>query len=295
MNLDWRSACLFVTADPAWRRKIFLGGLVLFVPFAGWPMLLGYRRMIVERLVDGGGTLLPEWDGNAWRTMSKGLGAMAIIHIAFAPMLLWLAIRITQLDLWNQVPWFPVALLATLFPIFSTLLVPALIGWLRFAVTGGPGQLELLAVGAAYAIVTFALPACFLQVSRTGDIRSAFRIRAATRLIRRSPARYVEAWVGSGICGLLGHLCVPFSPWGVAWCYPAIVYAFNEVPLGQGDDGYMKNGRFPYFRDEHWARFDVARSRLTETYSPTRSASADAVTAVRLGPIRVPLPTFVST
>ena len=69
-QLNWKASTLFMATDPDWKRKIFVGGLVLLIPIIGWPAILGYRKVVVERLVDGALPLLPEWRGNCMLDLS---------------------------------------------------------------------------------------------------------------------------------------------------------------------------------------------------------------------------------
>ena len=279
-----------MTASEAWRRRVFVGGLLLMVPVIGWPLILGYRRRVVERLVSGDPELLPPWRGHLLETLRSGLGAMAVIHTWYAPIYLWLALRMIESGDANGAWLWPTAALFIAVPIFSTMIIPVGVVWLRFLADAPPSDGELAAMSVAFAVVTFVIPAGFLQVSRTGSLWSAFRLDRDLALIGRHFARYVEAWIGSGVMSLVGHLCLPLAPFGVVWCYLGIVYSFNEVPA---DDA---RSWFPYFRREHWKAYKVARGRIVERYS-RRDVDAGplgpgdhSITCVRIGPLRAPLP-----
>ncbi len=177
MALDWRSAALACTADPAWRRRIFRGGLLLAIPFVGWPLALGYRRLFVEHLLDGSRPLLPDWHGNHGRALRHGLAAMGVIHGYFAPLYLWLALRTRELELWPLVPWAWVLLFFLAFPIFSTLIVPLWLGWLRWGVDVEGLHTELALLGVLFAATTFAIPAGFLRVFTDPAHRLGLRCR----------------------------------------------------------------------------------------------------------------------
>ena len=264
--LDWRSACLFATADPDWRRKFTTGAWLLWLPLVGWPIVLGYRRVVLENVVAGREPALPEWRGNLGALLRGGLGAVFVIHAYYAPLYVWLSALVARTG--GEVPWGGLLLGLAAFPIASTLLVPAGLAWLRFAAPVAPADAECLALGLAFAVVTFAIPAGFLQVSRTGRLSSAFDLRASLQLIARLPARYVEAWIGSGLMSIVGHLGLPIWPWGIVWCYLGIVFGFNEVPLADPDAraGYLRNASFERLRCAH----------------------ADAGSSVGVGPFRVP-------
>ena len=53
-----------------------------------------------------------------------------------------------------------------------------------------------LVAAAAFASVTFYVPAGFLRVSRTNRLLSAFSVASNLQLIARVPMRYAEAWIG---------------------------------------------------------------------------------------------------
>ena len=63
-QLDWRSATLFVVADPQWRQKIIRGGWIVLIPLIGWPIILGYRSKAVFRLIGNQRPLLPDCGGH---------------------------------------------------------------------------------------------------------------------------------------------------------------------------------------------------------------------------------------
>jgi hypothetical protein len=114
------------------------------------------------------------------------------------------------------------------------------------------------------------------------------------RLIARHPRRYVEAWVGSSLLSLLGHFCVPVSPWGVAWCYLGITYLFNEVPHPEGGSVPGPGGPFDEFRHRYWQGFRaVRRGPVLVRYEPLAGITSpwprSPFTVVRLGPIEAPV------
>ncbi|MFM7058087.1 MAG: DUF4013 domain-containing protein [Planctomycetota bacterium] len=235
-RLDWRSALLFPTDDSAWQAKVGIGGLVLIIPMIGWVMLLGYRREAIFRLIRGDEPILPEWWGNGARFLVEGLKAVAVINTYYLPVYLWVGVRLSVSPAAGDIPWVWMLAVSLVAPIFSTLAVPAILAADRFLAsdptfTGA----ESAGIAAAFGILTFVIPSGFLNVSRTGRTMSALDLPRALARIIRSPRVYAEAWVGSGLVSLAGHLCGVFAPWGVAWCYLAIVYAFNEVPVATGD------------------------------------------------------------
>lgn len=284
--LDWRSAGLACTSDPGWRSKIWQGGLILMLPIVGWPMVLGYRRLFVERVLDGARPLLPEWRGNRLTALRYGLGAMGVIHAWYLPLYLWLGLRTAEWGLWSDVPWIAALLVVSAFGIFSTLIIPAWLLWLRLAAETAVPQIELVLIGVAFAGVTFFIPAGFLNVARSRRIVTAFDIPSAVRHIATNPRAYVEAWLGSGVMSLLAHFSLPLAPWAVVWCYLAIIYSFSEVPvLDAGAD--HRRSWYRHYRDVHWAQFRVMRTRLVEHYEGGAEGNFKALC---LGRLRIPLP-----
>ena len=91
LRLDWKTASIFVWEDPDWQRKIFIGGLWLFLPF-GWLIALGYRKEVVMNLVWSHHPVLPDWKGKAGYFLLEGFKAMAVILFYFSPwfVCLWL-------------------------------------------------------------------------------------------------------------------------------------------------------------------------------------------------------------
>lgn len=292
--LDWRSACLACTTDPAWRRKIWRGGLLLMVPVVGWPLVLGYRRLFVERVLDGEVPLLPEWRGNHRTALGYGLAAMAVIHAWYTPLYLWLLALTADLRLWAELPWAALVFVG-LFSVFSTLLVPAWLAWLRFGTDVAVPSLELTCIGVAFVALTFFIPAGFLNVARTRRIATAFDVPSGLRQIRATPVRYVEAWLGSGVTSLVAHCCLPLAPWAVVWCYLAIIYGFTELPRSGGADFHSRSW-YDHLRRGHWQHYRVQRSGCIERYElrsdrvPPTGAPETAFVAACLGPLRFPLP-----
>ena len=245
LRLDWRTAATFVRADPAWRAKILRGGLLLLFPPLGWPVALGYRKTLIARLATRAEPLLPEWPGNTLFFWREGMCALGVIFAHYAPLLLLFAWKAASHGL-PHLPWPELFAFFGFFFLLTPFLLPALIV-ATSAWAGGEAfsRIEAVLALAYFAAATFWIPAGFLQVSRTGRYRDAFRFRDNLRLVARHTGLYLEAWVFSGLIALAGHFCFPFSPWGVFWCYQSIVYAFNEIRMHTGDaaDAALVAGR----------------------------------------------------
>lgn len=278
LQLDWRSASRYVVADPRWRAKLFTAGLVLLLPVIGWPTLLGYRKEAVFRLARGASPILPDWGEGLWHFTRQGFEAVGVIHVYLAPVYVWFLLRVVDDAFLASAPWGYALLFVCLVPLFLPLLLPAGLIYARF--TRPEMAAELYAMGVAFHLAVFTIPAGFLNVTRTGRIVSAFDLVSALRLIVTQPRRYVEAWVGSGVLCVLGHFCVPFSPWGIAWCYLGITYLFNEVPR----PGPPAFGEFR----RYWQGFEAVPRGMLVRYEPL-APDRTAFTALRLGPVEVPV------
>jgi hypothetical protein len=188
LQLDWASAGRYVVADPRWKAKLWTAGLVLLIPFVGWPALLGYRREAVFRLADGASPILPDWEAGLWHYLRGGLQAVGVIHLYLSPIYLWFALRVANDAFVASVPWVPVVLFFLAAPIFTTLMIPAGLVYARWMLPAlDVSEWELYALGAAFQLVVFFIPAGFLNVTRTRRMRSAFAVWPAVRLIARHP------------------------------------------------------------------------------------------------------------
>lgn len=88
MTLRWNAAFAYPFDDPAWKRKLFVGGFVMLLcPPVGWTMALGYRRSAGIRLRAGAMPPLPEWTGSVWSFCTGGAAAVGIILGYYLPFL----------------------------------------------------------------------------------------------------------------------------------------------------------------------------------------------------------------
>lgn len=294
LQLNWRAATILHATDPEWKRKVFVGGLVLLIPIVGWPALLGYRKAFVQQLVAGNEPVLPEWRGRFWAHTAEGFKAIFVIFAYLAPVILWFFICVADHPSNSELPWIAIACFLLLLPIFSPLAVPVLVNYfIWFATVPSLNWQTGMSILCTYSAVTFLIPAGFLQVSRTGKIRSAFNLWAMGRLLIKYPQRYLEAWLGSCCLSLIGHFAIPFSPWGVLWCYLGIVYVFNEVPFqdDEKEHHYLQQSWIAKVEAGEFETFQQESKRITTHYqgkteSPDRSS---AFTTVRMGLFEIPV------
>lgn len=285
-QLNWKAATLFMATDHEWKRKIFVGGLVLMIPILGWPAILGYRKVVVERLVDGAVPLLPPWRGRFWKYVGEGIKAIFVIFTYFSPVIVWFAIRVSGTPGASELPWAALACFIVTFPIFSPLALPLLVTYFVWFVPAGTiSPWEGACMISVYSAITFIIPAGFLRVSRRKRITAAFHLPANLRLVGTSLSRYCEAWVGSGCISLLGHLALPLSPWGVVWCYLGIVYAFNEVPYASDNPDYLANSWIARIDRGFLDQYESSPARFTTAY---RNTAEDSSLSARFTALRIP-------
>jgi Protein of unknown function (DUF4013) len=235
VTLGWKTALSFPFEDPAWKRKLFIGGfLMLICPPVGWTIALGYRRDVGMRLRSGATPPLPEWSGKWWSFYKGGVGAVGVILGYYVPFMVLYAIvafgpslihaeHLPQIAVFfGSIAFFPLVL-----AVFPALYASAF-SWVHLT-TSGIVPLTILFIATA-----FVLPAAFVQVSVNGRFRSAFRVRQVARFILQQPVLYSEAWVLSLIASAIGVFMGPFAPWGLFWSYIVILHAFTEAFLRSG-------------------------------------------------------------
>ena len=222
---------IYVTREPAWKRRIGIGGaLMLVVPPLGWLLALGYRSLVGNRLVDGRSPVLPEWRGHAALALVRGAASSGVILTYVSPFLIayWL-LGVDDFGVLRQ-HWSELAVFAGGVALFPPAAVPGMpvlyamqYDWLHF--TGA--EIVLLAILFVAGIMT--LPAAFLQVARHRRFRAALNVSAALRFIAYSPRLYVEAWFLSLVVSAVAVLVVPLAPWLLFWSYLVISHVFLQA------------------------------------------------------------------
>lgn len=236
MTLDWKTAFAFPFEDREWRRKLFIGGLLMLLcPPIGWTMALGYRRGVGIRLRAGAQPLLPEWSGAWWTFFTGGAAAVGIILSYYVPFFaLYTAFAFwSSLKAAAHLP--EIALFFALIVVFPPLFLPVLPGLYSYAFPWvNLNASEIVTLVFVFFATAFVLPAAFVQVSVTGRFRSAFRFTQVARFIAQQPVLYCEAWILSLIASAIGVSLGPLSPWGLFWSYIAILHIFTEAFLRAG-------------------------------------------------------------
>jgi hypothetical protein len=286
---------IFVVRDPAWRSKIFFGGLLLLfvLPF-GWPVALGYRKELISRLFSGKDPLLPEWRNNLLRYFQEGLKAMGVIFGYLSPLYLLLLFLLWANGITPNLYWVYSTLFFLVFPIFSTLSLPlAVFYWTFFS---GTYRLPLpiaLTILVLFAAIIFFIPAGFMQVSKSGRYLSAFNLRKAFSTIQGDLRGYLRAWYHSGLMSMVGHFALPLAPWGVVWCYLGIIFEFNAV-LAHSKEIDSEGSWFARLSGSDEIVVEQTNRSFVLTCTNTADSSEGPCFLMKLGPILVPLPRIIS-
>ena len=282
----------FVVRDPAWRKKIFFGGLLLLLLHpVGWPAALGYRKELISNLSSGTHPVLPEWKGRIVYFFIEGLKAMGVIFGYLSPLYVALVFLLLVNGVQPNQYWLYTGLLFAACTIFSTLSFPSvLIYWTLFS--DGyriPFEICLLLLG-VFGLVIFFIPSAFLQVSKSGRYLSAFNLLAAFSTLVKHFRAYVLAWYHSALMSLSGHFALLFAPWGVVWCYLAIIYEFNSILQNDRD---VDSSRSWFYRLEESEHLVVQPTRRAAVYQCLNPADAVPCLMIKVGPVVIPLPQII--
>ena len=229
--LDWKSAFVFMTQSPNWRRQIFWGGLLLLIfPPLGWPLALGYRKEVAFRLIQGTEPVLPDLWLNLRACFRGGFAATGVLLLYYLPfvILFWILALDSMGDFFAHI--FEIAIFFILIPFLVPLFLPLLppYYWYFFPWVNH-SSVEIIVLCVVFLGTTFVMPSAFLQTSLEGSFTGAFRLQKAIRFICANPLPYLEAWVISVLATGLAFLILPLFFWLVFWSYLVIIYAFNEV------------------------------------------------------------------
>jgi hypothetical protein len=240
----------------------------------------------VKHLFGAPASVLPETRGAFLGCAVEGLRAIVVIFAYLAP-LYAVAFALVLSRGWRPGPLaFGLAACFGLYPIFSTLSLPTALALFAASDRAWLEPAEAAALFSGYVLLIFLVPAGFLRVSLTGRYRSAFDLSRSLPLLWLHRRAYGEAWLTSGMMGLLGHCAVPVAPWGVAWCYLGIIVTFNEILLAGPDDARP--------REDAGFRRLLQDARFAGRGEPGFASVADASGApariLDLGRFSVPLP-----
>lgn len=221
----------YIVREPAWRRRIGVGGLLMLVfPPVGWLLALGYRSLVGNRLVDGRSPLLPSWRGNFGTAFRRGAASSGVILGYLSPFVIayWLTGAVSLavfVDRWRDLAAFVVSVVV--FPPLALPALPLLYGmrydWLQFSTR------DMALLGVLFFGAILLLPAAFLQVAQHRRFAAAFDIPAAVRLVAAAPRLYAEAWMVSLAVSAASVILLPLAPWLLFWSYLVISHLFLQV------------------------------------------------------------------
>ena len=83
-NFDFARPFQYLMGDPAWLKKVLLGGLFILIPIIGPFVLMGYSIRIMRQVADGNDAALPEWD-QFGDDLVTGLKAFVVVLGWIAP------------------------------------------------------------------------------------------------------------------------------------------------------------------------------------------------------------------
>jgi len=280
VELHPHAAGLFMLGDPEWRRSLWRGGLVVVMPFVGWHMVLGFRRLLITRLLHGPDAL-PSWPGPARRYFLDGIKAGCVIFAYLLP-LYAVAFGLALSRGWHPStisPWIPALFIA--FPFLLPLSLPFTL--LVLSARGFLQPLDSALLLAAFLVMVFTIPAAFLQVSITGRFRSAFHVTRVATFLRNHGALYARAWRRSVPIAFTSHVVLPIAPWSIVWAYCSVMFLFNEALVASGEHG--SNGWIRRARaDPRWAPSGRIGLRTV------RDARGEDVCVLDLGAFSAPMP-----
>ncbi len=235
MSVDPHAAGLYPVQDPDWRAKLRRAGWLLFVPVAGWPMVLGYRKAQVDHFFQPLDHAMPAWHGRHREHFLHGLRAIGVIQGYLAPLWVTLAWLVTSRG-YTVGPW-SIAALAVCFlaPIFTNVVFPWALLAFALPLRGGPyvTPAEAVTLSVLFHLAVFLLPAGFLRVSATGRFLAAFDFRRTVPFIVRRFRGYLRAWWGALWMNCPAIPATLVAPWSVFWGYVASVAVFNQLLLDE--------------------------------------------------------------
>ena len=210
-GFDFGRCFSFVFDDPAWVRKILLGGVFYLLGFliVGWFFLLGYGARLTRNVIAGVPRPLPEWD-DLGEYFGEGIKLFLVAFLYALPFLvLGIAVAIPMGMLSNFTRDQDMSNIAG-----------GLVGcvWCLFA----PIVL----------IVSLWVPAALLRVIATQDFGAGFQFGAIWRFLKGNAGNYLLAVVVHLVAGFLAQFGVILLCVGVIftafWSFCVSMYAFAE-------------------------------------------------------------------
>jgi hypothetical protein len=200
--------------DDEWLSKFFIGAIVNAIPILNFAFT-GYTVDIVRNVSDGVSLPLPDWKEFGDKFV-KGFLVWAAGFIYGLP-----AIIIACL---------PLGLLAIPLALEGSDLSDSF-----FSVFAGVNIFLICLLAIYMLLLSFYLPAMYINFARKGNFGSCFEIREIFRIISANTGQYLTAWlifivggiVVSLIIGIVGSVLsiIPCIGWIIGW----VVYALGTV------------------------------------------------------------------
>ncbi|MEM6671766.1 MAG: DUF4013 domain-containing protein [Planctomycetota bacterium] len=225
------AASLYLLQDDDWRRLLRRGGWLLFVPFVGWPILLGYRRALIEHLYEPLPRAMPAWRGRLGEHGLNGLRAIGVIQAHVAPAWLLLAGMLVERGWTPDAASAVLAAVCVVAPIFTNLSFPLACVAASTPLAGEAAISVWEAVGllALFTALIAVVPAAFLRVAWTGRFLAALRIDRSLRFIARRPRGYALAWWYGLWMNGASIVYLVIAPSRVFWAYVGSLAIFHHV------------------------------------------------------------------
>jgi hypothetical protein len=198
-GFDFVRCLSFVFEDPAWVRKILLGGVFYLLGFfiIGWFFLLGYGARLTRNVIAGVAHPLPEWD-DLGEYFGEGARLFIVAFLYALPFLILgicVAVPLGMLSNFNRnqdVSNFAAGLAGCVWCLLAPIIV----------------------------IVSLWVPAALLRVIVTRDFGAGFQIAAIWQFLKANAGNYLLA--------VLVHLVASFAAqFGVVlFCVGVIFTAF---------------------------------------------------------------------
>jgi len=205
-TIDFARCFTFVFEDPAWVKKIVIGGLFYLACFVliGIPFVLGYVAQLCRNVISGAARPLPEWD-DASGYFAEGLKLVAVAFVYTLPLLILYgvmiggAIGLGSLDHGNSG-------LGGMIALFS----------------GGLGCLIFFLVLA----VALFLPAALIRIAATGNMSEGFNFSGNLAFIKANLSNYLLALVVQLLANFISQFGV------ILFCVGIVFTAFWGVCVG---------------------------------------------------------------
>ena len=199
--MNYIEGLTYITKEPKWLKKVFIGSIVTAFPFIGGAASNGYQMQVLRNLVNRQPNVLPEWQ-NMGKLFNDGLKLLLAIYTLYVP-----AVFLSGLS------W--------------------LVAIVRFVgyITGSRGdystELSILGILLTYffvpLFVSLLLPLSFIfvpammrQCAITNSYISVFNFSAHLRFILKNLGNYVLAFV---IIEAIRLIALPFTQ------------IFDEIPI----------------------------------------------------------------